>query len=70
MQWSVLVKDNLEILLYEFHVCYLVYCYTVVSCICAPRFVTLALVESVGGAYMRDLRPFPSTPQVCPFNVL
>ena len=49
MQWSVLVKDNLENLLYEFHVCYLVYCYTVVSCICAPRFVTLVLVESVGG---------------------
>jgi len=28
MQWSVLVKDNSELLLYEFHVCYLVYCYT------------------------------------------
>ena len=23
----------------------------------APRFATLTLVESVGGAYMRDLRP-------------
>ena len=29
--------------------------YTVVSCICAPHFATIALVESVGGAYMRDL---------------
>jgi len=39
---------------------------TVVSRIYAPRFATLALVESVGGAYMRDLTfylantpPFP-----------
>ena len=29
--------------------------YTVVSCIYAPSFATLALVESIGGAYMRDL---------------
>jgi len=28
---------------------------TVVSRIYAPRLATLALVESVGGAYMRDL---------------
>jgi len=28
---------------------------TIVSRIYAPRFATLALVESVGGAYMRDL---------------
>ena len=28
---------------------------TVVSRIYAPRFATLALVESIGGAYMRDL---------------
>ena len=28
---------------------------TVVSRIYAPRFATLALVESVGGTYMRDL---------------
>ena len=29
--------------------------HTVASCIYAPRFATLALVESVGGACMRDL---------------
>jgi len=29
--------------------------YTVVFRICAPCFVTLALVKNVGGAYMRDL---------------
>jgi len=33
----------------------MVHCCTVVSRIYAPRFATLALLDSVGGAYMRDL---------------
>ena len=32
-----------------------IYIHTIVSCIYAPCFATLALVESVGGACMRDL---------------
>ena len=45
----------LAVLHFICHSCFEEESNTVVSRICAPRFATLALVESVGGAYMQDL---------------
>ena len=52
---SWLVRDANFITFYQNVHMYRHLAYTVVSRIYAPHFATLALVESVGGAYMRNL---------------